>query len=402
MRRRRGAWLGLIALVLGAVGVWPARSEAESWCADPLVVHEWGVHTFGSGASRGAAGPTLPGWFHARPTQPQAFGPPVRALPVDSGMRELPVVHFYGGPNWNLVPVALEVGFARGSASRWYPQVDARTTAARANGARARAARGRLVQSREARQPGIGGPPLGRDPTRQLHWDALQLSAQPRHARHVSQTPWVDRLRGFDDALWVNGAHQSERFVFYDADTTEAPALRVEHGPSYAAGRRHLILRNVGADDVHDVLFVHRERGRRFVFYAPSIPAGRTAGFVVEQHAVARARFEAATRGALRDRLVDAAAPSPPPGTSWNPCVMMRDPAIPTEASDGHRLYAHEVDAILDLWGPRLFEARGTTIVYRESTDTLDREMPLSVYTDMYHHVQLRRLGLALIEGPTI
>lgn len=388
-----------VALLVGAVAAWPSSSEAESWCADPLVVHEWGVHTFSGGASeRSGVGPSLPGWFHHRATRPQASGPPVRALPVDSGVRALPVVHFYGGRNWNPVPVALEVGFAHGAATRWYPQVDARTPAAQANGAAAHAARRQLVSAREARQPGVGGPPLGRDPTRQLHWDALTLGAQPRHRRHGSRTPWVDRLRGFGDALWVDGAHESERFLFYEGDTTEAPALRVERGPSYGPGRRHLVLRNASADDVHDVLFVHREGARRYVFFAPSVPAGRTAGFVVEDHAVAAARFDAATRDALRARWVDAASPAPPPRSSWNPCVMMRDPAIPTERSGGHRLYAHEVDAILDLWAPRLFGASGTTIVYRESTDTLDREMPLSVYTDMYHHVELRRLGLALID----
>ena len=31
----------------------------------------------------------------------------------------------------------------------------------------------------------------------------------------ASRTPWVNALRDFG-ALWVNGAHESERFLFYD------------------------------------------------------------------------------------------------------------------------------------------------------------------------------------------
>lgn len=395
--RTRGlALAALAALALAAV---PSESSAESWCADPLWVHEWGVHTFASGGGeRGGAGPRLPRYFHHRPTRPQAAGPPVRGLPVDSGVRALPVIHFYAGRAWRPVPLGLEVGFASGSATRWYPQVDARTPAAQANSSASEAARRRLLTSREARPQGQGGPPLGRDPTRQLHWDALVLTAQPRHRRARSRVGWVDRFRGFGSALWVNGAHESERFLFYEGDTRETPALRVERGPTHGPGRRHLVLRNVGSDDVHDVFYVHREAGRRYVFFAPRIPASRTAGFVVEDHAVAQADFAARTRDALRDRLVDGAQPAPPTETRWDPCVMMRDPAIPTEQGGGHRLYAHEVDAILDLWGPRFFERSGSTIVYREDVATLDREMPLSVYTDMYHHVQLRRLGLAVIE----
>jgi hypothetical protein len=81
---------------------------------------------------------------------------------------------------------------------------------------------------------------------------------------------------------------------------------------------------------------------------------------------------------------------------SRDDCVMMRDPAIPTTTAEGHRLYAHEVDAILDVWAGTFFGSPGTTIVYREDPAYLDRAMPLSIYTDMYNHVKLRRLGLAV------
>jgi hypothetical protein len=75
---------------------------------------------------------------------------------------------------------------------------------------------------------------------------------------------------------------------------------------------------------------------------------------------------------------------------------MMRNPAVPVEHAEGHRLYAQEVDAMLDVWGASFFDAQGTTITYREDTAYLDQEMPLSIYTDMYNFVLLRRAGLAV------
>ena len=217
---------------------------------------------------------------------------------------------------------------------------------------------------------------------------------------------WVDRFRDFG-ALWVNGARESERFVFYEAVTHERVALELTRGDRYRPDHRHFVLRNRGAHAVHDVFVTHRERDRVFVFFAPSIPAGRSAGFVLEAHAVtdvlpwsagSAADFVAATRARLRERLVDADEPTPPTSMQWSrdDCVMMRDPAIPTTTAEGHRLYAHEVDAILDVWAGTFFGSPGTTIVYREDPAYLDRAMPLSIYTDMYNHVKLRRLGLAV------
>ena len=78
---------------------------------------------------------------------------------------------------------------------------------------------------------------------------------------------------------------------------------------------------------------------------------------------------------------------------------MQRDPAQPFESAMGHQLYANEANVLIDLWGPRFFDAPGTTIVYREDVRYLDQVMPLSIYTDMYHYVELHRAGLAVIEG---
>jgi len=75
---------------------------------------------------------------------------------------------------------------------------------------------------------------------------------------------------------------------------------------------------------------------------------------------------------------------------------MGRDPAVPFEQAQGHRLYAAEVDAIVALWGTRFFDQPGTTLVYREDVTYLDAVMPVSVCTDMQHFVELRRARLAV------
>ncbi len=392
----------IAALACAALAALPS-ARAESWCAYPLWVHEWGVQVFG--ASGDAAPSALPSWFHRTPGTAGSPAPPVRHMEVDSGMRELPVVQLYSaGSLSDPIPVAIEVGFTRGEATAWYPQVDRRTSAASANGAAAQSARRALLAARSARRPGAAQSALGFDPTRQLEWSHLRLTREPMHRRARSSTRWVGQLRAIDRALWVSTQRESERFVFYEASTTERVALAIEVGAQHAAGRRHYVLRNRGSHTVHDVFVVHREGDALFVFEAPAIPAGASAGFVLEQHRVPTDRARAATRDALRARLVDAAEPAPPAHYRWNggECVMQRDPAIPVEAAEGHRLYAAEVDAILAVWGARFFDGQGTTIVYREDTAYLDSVMPLSIYTDMYNFPLLRRAGLALWSDVTL
>lgn len=385
-------------LTLAALALIPAPTSAESWCANPLIVHEWGVHVFNAhGGTRGIS-PILPSYFHNTPTRAQAVGAPVREMPADGGARLLPVLHFYS-PHWGsgAIPLGLEVGVAHGQATHWYPQVDAQRTASEANSTEASRARDALLAARRERQPFATQTALPSDPTRQLVWDHLSLTSQPLHTRAEEHIPWVDRVRAFDSALWVNTLHQSERFVFYEGDTTEQAPIVITRGPSDAAGHRHLILHNRSTDAIHDVLFLHQEGASHFGFLVPSIPAGQSAGFMLEDHPIEDMQ---AMRTTWRARLIDAQAPSPPTEVSWNPCEMMRDPAIPVETASGHQLYAHEVDAILEAWDARFFGG-GTRIVYRESVSTLDREMPLSLYTDMFHYIVLRRLGLGLMEGVT-
>lgn len=388
-------------LLTGAFFLPSAPAHAASWCAYPLWVHEWGVQAFDDAGQR-VMPVNLPAYFHRDASGARPHSSPVRHEPPDPGIRALPVLHFYSAGSLSgrgLVPVGIEVGFTRGDASAWFPQVHTRRTHAQASSPAARRARTELERAREARQPfGTPLPALPPDPTRQLVWDRLTLSASPANARPAHHTPWVDTLRGFDRALWVNTARESERFVFYESNSRETVPLRIVRGETYANGRRHYVLQNTGSHAVHDVFVTHCERGRDYVFYAPSIPAGRSAAFVMEEHRVTRRR--AATRDRLRGLLIDAAQPAPPTEYRWGhgpgECVMMIDPAVPVETAEGHRLYAHEVDAILGIWSRTFFDQRGTTITYREDAAYLDAMMPLSIHTEMTTFAKLRRLGLAV------
>lgn len=324
-------------------------------------------------------------------------------MPADEGTRFLPVLHFYA-EGARSIPVGIEVGFTLGEASVWYPQVDTRRRAADANSAAAQQRRAQLVQAR-ARQPFGAGASTGPDPTRQLQWDHLTLTPAPAATPHRSRARTIRDLRAVD-GLWVNaaagngaagngaagnGAAESERFVFYEANTTERVAIRVTRGEEWAQGRRHLILHNDGAHPVHDVFLTHRERGHDYVIFAPQIPAGRSAGFVLEDHAVSRRDRRAQTRGRLRTQLLERLPRQPS-----EDCVMMRDPAVPVERAEDHRLTSQEIDVIDSVWGARFFDGRGTTIVYREDTAHLDEVMPLSIYTDMHSYTVLNRAGLVV------
>src|SRR5262249_13042722 len=158
----------------------------------------------------------------------------------DSGIRLLPIVHFYSTGAWSPVPLGYEVGFTRGEAASWYPQVDHRVPAAQANGADARAARARLIASRQSRTY-ANAPALPADPTRQIEWSSLSLTNAATHTLHPSEVSWVEALRNLPGALWVNGASESERFLFYDARTSEQAAITVERGPTFGPGRHHYL-----------------------------------------------------------------------------------------------------------------------------------------------------------------
>ncbi|MEL6342856.1 MAG: hypothetical protein AAFV53_06965 [Myxococcota bacterium] len=365
--------------------------HAKSWCAAPLIAHEWGVEVL-RGDGQPPVGVPMPSWFHRGVGSPDAVGEPVRHLPPDSGIRTLPVVQFYAPPTWgSAIPVGLEVGFSDGEASVWFPQVDRRISAAEANGPAAAAARSSLLAQRALRSEGFDRRErVGADPTRQLGWDALSLLRDSPTGAHRAEVTWVEALREMPQALWVQRGDEVERFVFYEADTREQPALILERGDQWSPTRPHYVLRNRSDWPVHEVVLV----ADGVAWQAPSIPAGASAGFLLTDPLQ-----PAAVAAWLRGRWSGAARS--PESYRWtvDDCVMMRDPAIPVEVAEGHRLYPGEVDVLMDVWAARLFQGAGVHLIYREDTAALDALMPVSLYTDMRHFVEWRRLGVVLVEG---
>ena len=93
---------------------------------------------------------------------------------------------------------------------------------------------GRTTNAKSPMAPRATPPPS--DPTRQLIWDAMSLGKAPSHPEEAKVPAWVAQLRASKDALWVNGAGESERFVFYEAQTTEKPLVKLEAASPAAPG----------------------------------------------------------------------------------------------------------------------------------------------------------------------
>ena len=399
-----------ISSVMSLLLLSSAPTSAKSWCAEALVAHEWGVQVFDARGTPSADVP-MPPWFHT--TAPQlpvpVAGGPVRGMMPDTGERALPILQFYVRSPEHLreVPVAVEVGFTQGQASGWFPQVDRLTPAAVSNSLAAQQRRDEILAMREANasmeaviervSEEDGNPLLPADPTRQLGWDRLTLTAARPEGARLERTDidWVRQLRASPGALWVSRPDQAERFIFYEARTTEQPAVSIERLPS---GLVRLTNRSDWA--VYDVFVTLQPEagGERSAVFVPALPAGARAEVALTP------TDHAALTAQLRERMVEPspAIPSSPTGFSdsyFEDCVMQRDPAVPVERAEGHRLFEHEVDVIVDVWGERMFGQEGAVVVYRESTEALDALMPLSIYTSMWHYVRLRRLGLVLWEG---
>lgn len=352
-------------------------AAAKSWCAYPLFVHEWGVHVFdASGRSQDGRAELLPSWFLGpESVRPRGAGGAVRDLPRDSGERDLPVVHFYSPHAPRMaelkvpvsIPVALEVGFAEGAATRWFPAVD-------------------------ALKPADGGAP-------QLVWERLDLVVNATTTPKKTDLPWILEARALP-SLWVQGRSAAERFVFYEGKTREAVPLALARAPDWTATKRRYALTNRGRFAIHDIHVVHREPQASFLVRVARLDPGQSTTFSLDDQRVADVRREGLK--SLRAALVDPKVLAAPTEYDWSQdrCVMQRDPAVPFAKADGHTLYAAEADLVLGVWGERFFGGpAGTNIIYREDAAALDALMPLAVYTDMMNFVVLHRAGLAVWSG---
>jgi hypothetical protein len=328
-------WLGAVA-------------AAKSWCASPIVAHEWGVMVLRPDGGQ-VLPAELPEWFERSGVSPAPGAARVRELPADSGMRTLPVVQFWRGDDRpGDVPLAVDVGFGLGTAAVWWPPVDELSL---------------------------------HTPARQLSWDPLTLGAVPAGQVHPSTTPWVTRLRN-SEALWVGhtgpGGVTSERFLFYEGRTREESAVVVDGD----------VARNRGDWAVHDVRVV---RGGQVAAVETLQPG--------ESRTLTWGPAHARGWAELRERWVDPAGRVlRPRAFGGDGCVMGRDPAVPLDRASGHQLYAEEVDGLLSVWGDRLFGA-ADHLLYREEPAALDQVMPVSLYTDMFHWLDWRRLSVVLVEG---
>ncbi len=372
--RRASSSLVVSGLALLVLLAWPTPSRADMRCASRVVVHEWGVHVYGHNGLP-LSPVALPPWFHTRlaPTSPST---PVKQLPVDSGIRLLPVLHFYAQTVASTrIPIGVEVAFKSGQPGVWYPGVDRIEPPERS-------------EEGETSMGGVGRRPTPIDQGR-LVWDRLELSPTPRGTPVPSDLDWVGAARGLS-ALWVERPFESERFVFYEAATQERVPLVLRRGRAWTRARREMVIENNGRHKVHDVFFVHREGERAFVFRVHDIAPQVAISFTIEDHPLTID---------LRQTLHELLDEAPPSADSPRECVSGRNPAEPVQRAGGHRLYKDEVDLILRVWGQRFFDTPGTSILYREGTPQLDEVMPLSIYTDMYHFIELRRAGLALWQG---
>lgn len=365
---------------------WALSARAESWCARPLRVHEWGVTLLRADGASVTVDP-LPAWFHRAPTGGEPPGAvPVRQMPADTGIRKLPVIQVYGAGD---SPLALDVAFAHGDPLAWFPAVDQHQTGATARSNAAIAGHAQLVAARAAHTR--TSSPMPADPARQLGWDVLFATTQPEHPPHpiASGDPdWIASLRAMPDALWLRRGTESDRFVFYEGTTHAPPALRLEH--TTIAGRQVTQLRNVSDRTVHDVVWIANGLSAT----VPAIPAGATAVATLAPSTVEQ--LEAWLGG----RWTEPGAKAP---IAWDPgtsdCVMMRDPAVPVDRAGGYRLFADEVALLFDVWSEEMLRDPAPHVIYREDIEALDISMPLSVFTDMYHHVELRRLGIVVVGG---
>lgn len=352
------AGAGWVALVAGPAG-------AEDWFAQPIDVHEWGVHVFDW---TGKEPPEdLPSYLHRPADAPAAavtrFSPPVVEMPADSGVRRKPVLYFYppaGGGSGD-VPVALDLDFARGTPSVWYPQAD------------------RVGDEKDASGPA-------------LRWTHLKLTKDPPAGialpgADLPADHWAKLARDVDAACVTNGV-EAERYVFYDGATSERAAVTAERD---AEGMWRLA--NRSERPVCDLFLVERSGDRQAVAHLDRIPARETAAVRAAPFAPGAAGFGEATSSRLRAALVRGQPKRD------ERAVTMRNPAEPQGPTTDSWLHPKEADGFVRIWRKDFFEGEGVRLVYREDPSALDAAMPLKLFTDMHHYIRLSRVGFVLVIG---
>lgn len=246
-----------IALLFVLAGLLPVGLRAQSATDPYLTAHEWGTFTSIAGKD-GHAVEWLP---LTGSTDLPSFVQHFSGVRFKGGLlgtvrMETPVLYFYTNRE---TTVSVEVSFAKGLITEWYPQ----------------ASRVFPVSSVE---PKYASFPVGdwalyqKHPNGSISWDAVELEprsfaefpqdASSNHyyaARETSATP----LR----VKTANGL-QSEKFLFYRGVSTFAVPLATKIGDDGSVG-----VENLADDDIPAMLLFER-RGDRLGFRVVEQPAG--------------------------------------------------------------------------------------------------------------------------------
>ena len=400
-------------------------SQAGLWGPWPVSVHEWGVHEFDWTNPAATATAVAPFMYTDKtpgvPIPPP--GPRVKDLPPDWGIRLKPVLYFHTRAN-DKARVGVEVRFVGGHASSWWPQVSIYRTPAQVAQAAPFDYNGWMQQQPKFYRPGQVKVPD--DQRFELAWQDLTITktAPPRGLPdHTGQPAWIAQARKVD-CDYVSNGKETEKFLFYEGQTRETPALAVLPANSAMTTDSRATtcyLVNAGDQPIYDVFVVYRDtkRGVRWSTYLAELPVVPTTNEHESSpgHAVIQIvsiplpdfatlapapekgdSLQGAERqftGRLRDRMLEtltAGAPLPMPGNGPFP----RIPAAPQPPTQIAMLYADEAAALDRIWAHDFFSGEGLTIVYREAPAYLDQAMPLQLFTDAAHYVVLSRCGLVL------
>jgi hypothetical protein len=405
------------ALLLG-LACCAAPLRAESWVAQPIVVHEWGVQQFNWGAPRSGRGDSsvVPGYMYTDAHPGKQTPMPqkrVKDLPPDSGIRLKPILYFYPTYGMGEARVGIELRFAQGHANAWFPQANVYRTPEVA-------ARGRepdwvaWKKTTGSRYDPKNPVPVPDDTRMELAWYSLALSAdlpqgQTLPGESLPADHWARLARNVPAAAYISNGAETEKYLFYEGATREQPDVAIVPGSfgDTSPASAHIV--NISSQPIFNLFAIYRAGGRVWVGYLSSLepmaaakegaenstPPDRTvAGLALpdfagqmtwtDEHA-----FAAATSGRLLAALTE--------GSSFATKVMRRDPADAQGPAASAQLFPEEAAALEKIWRRDFFEAgEGLTLLYRQSPAALDAAMPLNIHADMYHFVSLSRCGLVL------
>lgn len=405
------------------------------WTARPLEVHEWGVSEYDW--SRGRTTPVDLADFIYTETNPGRVAPKpkvrVKDMDADSGMRirTKPILYFYGPDSLQKKPpvggpisVGVEVRFRDGHACAWWPQVNlfrSREQVAKAMAPDLEAwNRARRERDRSAVKSRLKALGLFPDDERfQLVWDRLELSrglppGKRLPGENLPDTHWIKVARQVESD-YVSIGSEVEKYLFYEGKTQETPAIALVPEDTVWSGRRYLV-HNITDHPIYDLFLVYRDTTNQqfWVNYTaqvdplqkrrsrddssgqqslphviyPVVP--RFAGPSWKQVTVDETEFHRRTQVRLGNLL---RMDYPDPGAVY---AENRNPAQSQPPTQEHRLFPMEVAALQKIWNKDFFGHEGLTILYRESPAYLDEAVPLRIYTDMHHYVNLSRCSLVV------